>query len=413
MTFRIAWSFLSIVSLSWVTSPLLASEDFLSFDIAPDIVCRRIQDPGRTLCPKLEHLRLKLGLNFTEDTEARVAYDPQHVRKATWFNTYDLGVQKLPPQRSWLDDYALRTRLDSDWELSVEDWIGTTLLPDASGLGFSRALQDTGWNQTALRLTWINPEKRVLAASLIVGQGEGERLEELDRSPYWGALARVELAESLSLQAGLSFDSDSLNPSNFFWLPKDEQKAASKGFKATRQALSLFFDGQHAAARGLRLSLGWQRNQIQGNRAPDPAFRIDPAAGSLDPTEVLAEHFGAKSDLERSTFLISGSYLILAEYILAFHFQSLSVDLGDELFSSCTSLDESGRCIGEAQAHERLRISALTYGFGKKSDSGWSLMLESFRENYDNLYELYHFATSAEQRQKSLQLLQVRLSWII
>lgn len=414
MTSRFHRIFVLLFLLGWITPSARAEAGLLDFDIDPDIVCRRLQAPAaRTLCPKLEHLRLKLGLNLSEDTQVRLVYDPQHVAKVSWYNSYELGVQRLPSQQTWLDDYAIRTRIDSTWELSIEDWVATTIIPDASGLGFSRTLQDAGWNQTALRLTWLNPDKSVLAASLIVGQGEGERLEEHDRVPYWGGLLRLELAESLALQAGLSYDSASQSPESFFWIDETSRNQAAKGFRTTRQALSLFFDGQHSAARGLRMSLGWQRNRIRGTRPPDPALVIDPAFGALDPTELLAEFLGGKSHLDRSTVVFSASYLILAEYVLAFHYQELSVNLRESLLRSCSSLDESGRCGPDAANRSRLRINALTYGIGKKSDSGWSLMLESFRESYDQLYELYHFAASNTQRQRSLQLLQLRLSWII
>ncbi len=404
-----------LIVLLWGSGPSLlqAEADFFSFDFEPDVVCRRIQNPARSLCPKLEHLKLRLGLDFGQGTSIRLGYDPQHVSKATWFNTYDLGVQKLAPQKSWLDDYAIRIDLGSEWELSIEDWVGVTLLPDASGLGFSHALQDTGWNQTALRLTWLNPEVKVLAASLIVGQGEGERLEEDDKTPYWGALARIELADSLALQAGISYDEDSQTPASLFWLNRDERHRAAEGFRTTRQAVSLFFDGNHASARGLRLSTGWQQSRIRGPRSPDPLLVLDPALGALDPTELLAEFLGGRSRVERSTLGVSGSYLILAEYILAFNYQELTVDLHEALLRSCQSIEASGYCTTEATNRSKLRLKALTYGFGKKSDSGWSLMVEAFRESYDSLYELYHFAPTTERRQKSLQLLQLRLSWIL
>lgn len=384
------------------------SDDFLS--IEPDIICRRQSSPRNSLCPKLEHLRFRLGFDWSEALSFRLAYDAQHQTKVTWHNSYDLHVQRLPDRKSWLDDYGLRLRFASDWELGLEDWSASTLIPDASGLGFARLLQDSGWNQTALRLSWINPEKRVLAASLIVGQGEGERLEETDSTPYFGALTRLELIPGLSLQLAWSYDGDALPADSLFWLDASEREDASAHFRASRKAASLFLDGTHPLMRGLQLSLGWQENRIQGPESTR-LIAVDPSQGPFEPTELLAETLGGRSDLTRQTYVIGASYEILDSIILAFHWQKLKVDLGEQpLLQSCQALDSDGRCIGQSDPRQALSIQATTLGFGKKSDKGWSIMIESMQEAYDRLYENYHFAPGKDKRQRSLHILQLRLS---
>lgn len=410
MTLKLFTSICAFSLIGLGATPCFAErEDFLT--IEPDIICRTQTNPRDSLCPKLEHLRLRLGFDWSDALSFRLAYDAQHQTKVTWYNSYGLNVQRLPSRSSWLDDYGARLRLSSSWELGIEDWTAATLIPDASGLGFSRLLQDSGWNQSALRLTWINPDFRILAASLIVGQGEGERLEESDSTPYYGALTRLDLGQALSLQLAWSYDADSLDADHLFWVDRLEAKEGARGFTTSRQAASLFLDGTHPSMRGLRLSLGWANNHVRGPEPKSINLQADQSEGPFEPTELLAETLGGRSGLDRRTWLVSASYEILSSFVLAFHHQNLRVDLGDQnLLRSCEGLDLQGRCTQPATPHNLLGIRATTFGLGRKSESGWSIMLESMRESYDKLYELYHFAPGNDKRQRSLQILQLRIS---
>jgi hypothetical protein len=391
--------------------PLLAQNDEDFFTLEPDIICRRLGSPQDSLCPKLEHLRLRFNFAWDPNVRFRLAYDPQQPPKITWWNTYHLGLRKLPPRQSWLHDYAIRVLLSPSWDLSLEDWSGATLLPDASGLGFAYALQDSSWNQTVLRLTWLNPDLHVLAASVIVGLGEGERLKERDNIPYLAGLARVALFEGAFLQLGVSYDADSLSPDQLFWMNRDTRQAAARGFAASRRAVALVLDGQHPSTRGLRLSLGWQKNRITASGVAEGIRALGPEEGPFDPSEILAESLGGKGPTDRQAWSFSASYQILAEYILAAQWQRLTVDPGRALLQSCLWLDNTGRCLDSGQATSQLSVDGRTFGLGWRSDEGTSFMLESFLQRYDKLYEFYHFAPGVDRRQDSLQVLQFRLRW--
>ncbi len=381
------------------------------FIFGPEIICRHLDLGSRTLCPKLTHLHLGYRSDFDEGPHWRLIYDPLHPQKATWNDTKSLEVQYLPEHHSWLSDYALRFSLGSAMELSFENWSGTTLLPDASGISFSRALQDTSWDQSAARLTWVNPDLRIFAMSFVLGLGEGERFSETDSKPYYGFLARTELAPALSMQGGWSYDSDFLSSDALPWVEHLERQRASHGFSAERQSLALFLDGSYPKARGLRLSAGWQRTRIHGPAADTGVSprATSPVSLALDPTEVIAEALGARSDLTRETQSLSASYLILGSYVLAFHKQIFQAKLhGSGMFSSCSALDADGLCAGPAQPQSSLRVNALGYGIGRMKEDSWTLMLESFQEQYDKLYQVYHFAPGRNDRQKDLRVLQIR-----
>jgi hypothetical protein len=286
-------------------------------------------------------------------------------------------------------------------------------LPDASGIAFARSLQDTSWDQTALRYTLLSPDVGLLAASFIAGLGEGEVFQENDSQPYLGFLGRVEIAESTSLQFGWSNDKNYLQGSALYWVDHPRRREVSRGFSASRYAASLFLDGTHPKARGLRLALGWQRSVIKGPSLP-PEYLTSPTEYAIDPTEALAESLGARSSLSRESIHLSGSYLILGTYLLSFHQADLKVDLGDSgSFLACDTLDSMGVCVGNAKPASSFRVRDLGYGIGKRTEDSWSLLLESYQQKYDQLYQTYHFAPGRDQRRPSFRLLQLRLDYRI
>lgn len=364
------------------------------------------------VCPRLNHFQFGLRTALHHRLSLQLGWDPGHVNKPTWEDTYEILEQRLPPRKTWFDHYALRFRASDSVEVSLENWAAATLIPDASGLSFAYALQDSGWNQTAVRISVIDPEFPVNSWSLIAGLGEGERFQDRDHKPYVALMLRRELAEGLEWQGAYSYDANSMVPEQFYWLNADERQAASEGFKAERQALSLILTGQHRKARGLRASLGIQRNLIHGPQTPAAVPPLTSEEGPFDLTEILAENWGMHSDIERRTLAFSASYLILAEYLLALHHQQLDVRMGaDAKVRACTGLDFDGRCLDAGTERAHLRLQEQTYGIGHINEKGWSLFLENFSVKYDRLYEFYHFAPSQNRRQRALSFTQLRLSW--
>lgn len=363
-------------------------------------------------CPRLNHFQFGLRTFLSERLSLQLGWDPGHVEKPTWEDSYELLGQRLPPRRTWFDRYALRFRATNAVEMSLENWNTATLIPDASGLSFAYALQDSGWNQTALRISVIDPDDPVNSWSVIAGLGEGERFQDHDHKPYLALMLRREVSEGLEWQGAWSVDADSMEPEQFYWLNAEERSAASEGFKTERQALSLILTGQHRKARGLRASVGLQRNLVRGSRTSSTAAVAIPDEGPFDLTEILAEHWGMKSEIEKRTLAFSASYLILAEYLLAFHHQELDVKLGATARArACTGLDRDGSCLDTGTEHARLSLREQTYGIGYISESGWSLFMESFSVKYDRLYELYHFAPGEDKRQRAHSFAQLRLTW--
>jgi hypothetical protein len=373
--------------------------------IEGDVICDRE-------CPRLNHFKFGVRTFLSERLSLQLGWDPGHVDKPSWEDTYDVLGQRLPPRRTWFDRYALRFRASDAVEMSLENWYAATLIPDASGLSYAHALQDSGWSQTAIRLSVIDLDTPVNSWSLIAGLGEGERFQDRDHKPYLAFMLRREVSEGLEWQGAYSMDPDSMEGEQFYWLNREERAAASEGFKTERQALSLILTGQHRKARGLRAAIGVQRNLIRGPKTPAAVPPVSTREGPFDLTEILAENWGMKSDIERRTLAFSASYLILAEYLLAFHHQTLDVRLGaDAKTRACSGLDLEGRCLEGASEHAHLRLQEQTYGLGYISESGWSLFMENFSVKYDRLYELYHFAPGEDKRQRAHSFTQFRLTW--
>jgi hypothetical protein len=258
----------------------------------------------------------------------------------------------------------------------------------------------------------IDPDDPVNSWNLIAGLGEGERFRDRDHKPYLALMLRRELSEGLEWQAAYSYDASSMEPEQFYWLKAEDRQPASEGFNTQRQALSIVLTGQHRKARGLRAVLGVQRNTIRGPKTSAGVPSISREEGPFDLTEILAENWGLRSDIERRTLAFSASYLILAEYLIAMHHQELDVKLGaDAKVRACGGPDYDSFCLNTATEHARLRLREQTYGIGHISEKGWSVFVENFSIKYDRLYELYHFAPGQDRRQRSLSFAQLRLGW--
>lgn len=373
------------------------------FNIAADVRCRNSQ--GDSLCPKLSHLQTGVTLSPGDDWDAKLSYDFAQSRKASWYDSLDTHHLDLPPQKSWLADYGLRKQIDSRWSLAIEDSSGTTLIPDASYLAFSKNLQDIGWKQTAVRLGFDH--KEVFEADVILGLGEGERLSSDDEEPYFGARARWYLMRAIGLQLAFSEDKNSLNKDALWWLTNTSE--LRRGFQTQRFAASLILNGKLSIARGLEASLGWQSNHIHGQR-PD-IFTAAPSDLAFDPTESLAQALGGSGGTRRQTLYYSASYRILAEYIVAFHASEYQSQFNETLLTSCDEMDNRGGCVGSTDKKRSFRLRETSYGIGKIDDDGWAALLEAHEERYDRLYQNFHFRNGRHPRQKSTHLLQARIAW--
>ncbi|RYZ52953.1 MAG: hypothetical protein EOP07_18735 [Proteobacteria bacterium] len=197
-------------------------------------------------------------------------------------------MQALPPQKSWLANYGVGIELSPRWSLHAEDSSGTTLIPNASYLAFANKLQDIGWKQTVSRLSFTNSD--IFVGDLLVGLGEGERLESDDGDLYLGARFKWYWQKALSLQLAYSEDQNSLPKDAVWWL--DDRAEAHKGFHNQRLAASLALNGQLSGFRGLEASLGWQRTRI--DRSDDRRLST-PTNLALDPTEILSQDLGSES----------------------------------------------------------------------------------------------------------------------
>ncbi len=370
-------------------------------DLAGEIICRAADG---SLCPKLSHFKSQLSLNPLERIKLWLAYDPNQSRKASWFDRLDPQQQTLAPARSWLADYGAKFELSPRWSLHIEDSSGTTLLPNASYLAFAQKLQDVGWQQTVGRLTFENPD--IFVGTMVVGLGEGERLAQDDGDLFYGACFKWYWQKALALQLGYSQDPNSLPEDAVWWLA--DRSDRHKGFHSQRLALSLSLNGKYPSLRGLEASVGWQRNLITNARRQ--AFAQTPLWFAFDPTEMLSQNLGGSGATKREAWLMSGSYRILSEYLLAFHTGLFRGAIADGSLSSC-GLSAAGDCVDEAETSQALSLREWSYGLGKIDNDGWSVLLESHEERYDRLYQNYHFIKNRGARQKSMQGVQARINW--
>ncbi|MBC7658651.1 MAG: hypothetical protein H7249_02995 [Chitinophagaceae bacterium] len=384
--------------------PLMQSCIEGHIDFAGEIVCRNVD--GGNLCPKLSHFNSELHLRPSNSTEAKLGYDVSQSRKTTWYDSLDLRTLTLPPRKSWLSDYQLSYTLPSDvrWSLHIEDSPGITLLPNASHLAFSGNLQDTGWNQTLSRLSFQH--KDIFDADILVGMGEGERLEVDDGDLYYGARVRWFAKRIASLQFAYSQDKNSLPKDAIWWAENRED--AHKGFKNQRLAVSVSLNGKLPVARGLEASVGWQQNRIDAARNTNLSA---PVGYALDPTEILSQDLGGSGKTKKEVLFASASYRILAEYLIAIHAGQLRASLDSPSLQVCAAIDSSGACVDPTEKSKTFTVQQWTYGLGKLDKNAWSVLLEAHEERYDRLYQNYHFLNGNSPRQKNMRLVQARINW--
>lgn len=376
----------------------------LRVNLGGEVKCRSLE--GDTLCPKLSHLETGAVVSSDDGWDAKLSYDFAQSRKATWYDSLDSRPFNLPPRKSWLSDYGIQKRFeDGRLSFAIEDTDGTTLLPDASHLAFSKNLQDIGWKQTATRVSFDH--KEIFEADVLLGLGEGERLSSDDGDFYYGLRARWYFAHALGLQFAYSQDKNSLNKDAIWWEPSRD--SLRKGFEAERFATALILNGKLPFARGLEASVGYQQNKFHAKRPT--IFTPAPLNLAFDPTESLSQNLGGSGETKRQTVYYSVSYRILAEYILAFHGSEFQSHMGEALLVSCDALDDSGTCVGSTDENRSFRLQERTYGLGKIDEDGWSVLLEAHEERYDRLYQNFHYLSGRSPRQKNMRLIQARIAW--
>jgi hypothetical protein len=104
--------------------------------------------------------------------------------------------------------------------------------------------------------------------------------------------------------------------------------------------------------------------------------------------------------------------VILADYFMGFDYERRQVSSGVvPFFRSCARITASGSCEDPGELSPKLSQSAYTVGMGVTFDQDLRLTIEYHLTAYDRLYEAFHYSPSEENRIKSQEIFNARLSY--
>lgn len=295
--------------------------------------------------------------------------------------------------------------------VSLETFAGAAWFEGSSGLPQGSQFMDSGWDQLALVLRYqlqIGSGVEVLFAG---GNGEGERLANLDPQQYFGFGARIQTVTGLWIHGGFSVDGNnggSAEHSSTY--PGSE---TTQGFAVRRFSVALLADGRIETARGLKVSLGLQ-DVLGTDISPDTRGFADQGSSDvwpIDPLELWIESNDPSeaNRISRRTWSASASYRIL---------DTLFFGGGIELFSWTSSAASlQGPCrnstdpCDDREELKEIRASHSSVGLGIDLDQGFVATLDYGRTAYDEPYESAYFVGSTGSRTQVGDSVSLRLAY--
>ncbi len=416
--FRYPVIFVGLLTLTGTAAGATTPDTKLKVSLRVDCTSN-LQDTSNSIqaCLTLSGLRLTLQHQENEEFYSFLQLDPFGTPVASLRNTPHFSIAKVPfnrdvnASRSLIDDFGVYWQFRQNLRLGLEEISGTTLLPNSSGLAFGSRLQDIGWDQLALTALYNLPALAGIEVLLAIGNGEGESYQNLDPQQFGGLQIKAHVAEGFYIQGGLSFDgnnagSDALTAT---------YGAVSEGrlFSTERQAFIVGLDGTRPGLRGLVASIGWQRNQISDLDKDNlvlPSDAVFNEQDSWDANNLLVESDEKAIQIRRTTVNLSLSYKILDTYFIGADFENRMIDT-DEVqgFTSCRVIDSSG-CI-DPVGQNKLEQAAFTVGLGMSMGEKAKLVVEYHESRYDKLYQYFNHAGPNDQKAKSTELANVRITY--
>ncbi len=371
---------------------------------------------GKQDCIGISGIRLRFKESIDDKIQAVVTVDPF----ATTAHHFDSAPNRsLAPQTkdtplAFIDYYGLTWSARANMSVVVEEFRGSTNLPQASGLAFEGSLEDSPWEQTAISLNYLVPVLKGLAIQVTLGNGEGENTVNVDAQQFLGLRMQATLAEGLNLNLGTSYDGNNVGSASFDWFYKNNFTAAtmpSIGFQTQRFAAALEVDGKIFGAQGLNAMLGWQRTtakDLDANQDSVPNVFIN-----NDPGIVLVEDPTKQETnaVTRNLFAASVAYKILATYFIGVGYEYRTINTGGvDFFERCSAI-ANNLCAQPGSKTPDIVQSALNVGAGVELSKNLRLILEYYRQSYNDLFANFHYLDPTGRATETLELFNARIAY--
>ncbi len=302
-----------------------------------------------------------------------------------------------------VDHYKLNWQPRLNLNVAVEDYPGAAKMPSVSGLSLGSRFQDSGWDQTALTLTYKLGAFDGMNVTFAAGNGEGENGINRDPQQYFGFSLKAHIVEGINVLLGASQDGNSIGSESYDYswshftseCKIDAIETPDLGHSTERMAIGAEIDGKQQWAKGLKVGVGFQRNILSDLDKSSKSVPSATELGSCGPVDLDALFVEDDSDdlvntVQKTTVGINLRYQLLERYFVAFDYQQRRIDTGSvDLFQVCEGYDDT-TCKVPGGSVNNLSQDSITAGMGVTLEEGlvWSLEYNTttFDQNYSNAY---------------------------
>lgn len=371
-------------------------------------------------CVDISSINLALRQSLSPQVSALVILDPFGTPVKNRAHLPHLTDQESPGRdgtfKYALDFFRFNWRFRPSLDLRLEQFSGTASLPSTSGLAMASSMQGAPWDQLALVAEYHLPPLDGIAVTLALGNGEGERLHNMDPQQYGGIGILAGIMPGFKIKLGLSYDGNNYGSESFEWLVGSVSAEEPKlGFSTQRMVAALILDGNHPQARGLKGALGFQKttkNDLSKNQHTlTPDFYAS-TSRRIDLNDLYVESPDDRAEtLTHAVVAANFSFLVLAKYFVAFDYESRTSELSSmQFFIECVDPADPA-CQQVASQSNKIRQTSYTAGGGLLLSDGLRFSIEYASGSYDRLYKDFNFREGSERISKTRELIQARLTF--
>ena len=287
--------------------------------------------------------------------------------------------------------------------VAIEDYPGAAKFPSVSRLATGSRFQDSGWDQTAVTLTYKLGAFEGMGVTFAAGNGEGENGLNRDPQQYFGFALRAHVIKGLNVLIGASQDGNNIGSNNYtyYWNKFENEcgidaiSAPAVGHSTERLAVGLKFDGNLRGIDGLEVGAGFQRNilsDLNKVQRSNPTVSQLNNCGSIDLDALFIEdeNDGQVNTVQKTTVGLNLHYAFLEKYALGFDYQQRRIDTGSvDLFEICEGFDGL-ECKVVGDSINNLSQNSISSGVSVDLADGlvWTIEynVTSYDQNYSNVY---------------------------
>ena len=371
--------------------------------------------PSTQSCATLRTLKLGYEFEASPKITLKAAIDPLGTpatnRKAKPILNEDYEPTIDDRSTGILEEASLIWKFRNSLHFNVAIHDSATNLPDQNYLPNHGLLQSPQWQQLALKADYQLALLEGAEVSLIIGNGEGEITRNLDAQQYGAFSGDVEFYPGIHFKTGISFDGNNKGSEAFQWLyqPTD----SDLGFSTERLSAIFYSRGDMESYKGLSFTLGWQKTKIT-DLAQDKVALSDSTSfdGSvqIDPAYLLAESTERTAEITHIVSSIDVAYRILDQYEIALGYQSRNIKISEPVFTTCSEII-GGVCSQQSQGTTSLTQSQTGVAVSNDFEEGFRLTIDYSILAYDKLYNVFNYQSTADKKVKSLDVVNVRLTY--